>query len=83
MTMTTERLEELLDRARQRRRLPDPKTRRLLRERAGITQAALAEAVGVSRAALCRWELGDREPDEQFLAKYLAALDRLAREAVS
>lgn len=80
--MTTDRLEEVLDRARQRRRLPDPQTRRLLRERAGITQTALAEAIGVSRAALCRWELGDREPDEEFLPAYLAALDRLAREAM-
>jgi len=35
---------------------------RLARERAGLTQEAMAEAIGVSRTAVARWETGDNEP---------------------
>ena len=50
-------------------RRPDPFGRRLraARESAGFTQEALAEAVGVSRTAVARWESGDIEPKLQNL----------------
>jgi transcriptional regulator with XRE-family HTH domain len=75
-------LTQALERASARRRLPDKETRRLLRKRAGISQAALARALGVDPATVCRWETGDREPDDQRLSAYLEALDRLARESL-
>jgi hypothetical protein len=39
-----------LETGRLRRRLPDAKTRRMLRERADTPQKALAQALGVDRA---------------------------------
>lgn len=74
-------LTSALERARLRRRLPDPPSRRLLRERADVTQKALAAACGVDRATVSRWETGDRDPDDRRLSLYLEALDRLARKA--
>jgi transcriptional regulator with XRE-family HTH domain len=71
-------LEEELARASANAELPPPALRRLLRKRAGLTQAALARACGVHRAALCRWESGERTPRD--VRTYLAALKRL-REA--
>lgn len=40
---------------------------RSARESAGFTQEALAEAIGVSRTAVARWENGDIEPKLQNL----------------
>jgi transcriptional regulator with XRE-family HTH domain len=71
-----------LEKARLRRRLPDPKTRRALRQRAGLPQAAVARAVGVDRATISRWESGEREPGEAHLRSYIETLGRLAREAM-
>ena len=64
-----------LTRARERGELPPPTLRKLLRERAGLTQASQARALGVHRAALCRWESGDRRPRD--VGPYLEALKRL------
>src|SRR5436309_1164977 len=52
----------ILGRARERRRLPDPETRRALRRRHGASQDEIAEAVGVDRATISRWETGARTP---------------------
>lgn len=79
--MATEILDEALERARLRRRLPDPKYRRLLRERAGLTQTIVARALEVDRATVCRWETGDRDPDDAHVGVYLELLDRLAKES--
>ena len=40
----------------------------------GLTQARLADAVGVSTFTLIRWERGERAPDGRFLEKLAAAL---------
>ncbi len=82
MAETQDSLAEVLERARTRRRLPTPATRRLMRERAGITQTDLARVLGVDRATVSRWESGDRQPEAAFLPAYLAALDRLAKESL-
>jgi DNA-binding transcriptional regulator YiaG len=74
-------LSVILDKRRLRRRLPDPPMRRLVRERAGITQEDLAQVLGVDRATVSRWETGEREPRPSQLEGYLRALDRLTREA--
>jgi DNA-binding XRE family transcriptional regulator len=79
-SVPTADLEGLLARAHQRRRLPDPPARRILRVRAGLSQGQLAAALGVSPAALSRWESGTRTPVGPFAEAYGAALDRLAVE---
>ena len=78
-------LEAILARGRARTRLPDAAVRRLLRERAGLSQDDVAEACGVTRAAVTRWEAppssaGVRRPRGPALERYLALLDRLAAE---
>jgi DNA-binding transcriptional regulator YiaG len=42
--------------------LPDPATRRALREKAGLSQIELADAIGVSRWEILRWERGQVRP---------------------
>lgn len=73
-------LAAILEKRRLRKRLPDPPMRRLVRERAGITQEDLAQVLGVDRATVSRWESGERDPRPSQLEGYLSALDRLARE---
>jgi transcriptional regulator with XRE-family HTH domain len=76
-------LDDALGRARDRRRLPAPAARRLIRERAGLSQSDVASACGVTREAVAYWEAGAREPRDANLARYLAVLDRLARESLT
>jgi transcriptional regulator with XRE-family HTH domain len=73
-------LEELLRDARARRSLPDPAVRRLLRERAGLTQDQLANVLGVGRVAVTRYESGLRTPRGDTCVKYALLLERLAKE---
>jgi transcriptional regulator with XRE-family HTH domain len=74
-------LSDLLDRARRRRALPSPRARRLLRERAGLTQDELALVVGVSPAAISRWEAGLRQPRRRSVDAYADVLAALAEDA--
>jgi transcriptional regulator with XRE-family HTH domain len=62
-----------------RRSLPPAEQRRALREATGISQAALAAELGVSRATLSRWELGTRVPRGELLKRYSDLLRRLLR----
>jgi transcriptional regulator with XRE-family HTH domain len=73
-------LESILLDARRRRSLPEPPLRRLLRERADLSQLEIAEALGVSRPAVTRWESGQREPRSAMRVKYAQLLERLAQE---
>ena len=73
-------LEEVLSDARTRKRLPSPRTRRLLRERAHLSQRELAMVLGVSDAAVSRWESGLRQPSRRTLTAYVEVLERLADE---
>ncbi len=59
------------------RALPSPEGRRLLRERAGLTQEELARVVGVKRPTVCRWESGARNPRGRTLRSYVEVLQRL------
>lgn len=71
-------VDELAERVKYRKDLPPPAMRKLIRESAGVTQAELAEALGVSRVAVIHWERGDRYPRRQHLDGYARAL-RLLR----
>lgn len=57
---------------------PDPIVCRLIRRRAGLTQAQLANAIGVSRPVLARWETGARTPKGANRSRYLLALTHLS-----
>lgn len=58
--------------------LPPPRVRAKLRIAAGLTQQEVAEAVGVKRLAVARWELGETHPRRPHRAVYLHLLNRLA-----
>lgn len=65
-----------------RRDLPAPKMRRALREAAGVSQDAVAEAVGVHRMTVQRWESGRCEPTPDHVVAYAAILRDLAQTGV-
>jgi DNA-binding transcriptional regulator YiaG len=52
---------------------------RQLRESAGISQAEVAAAIGVTPAAVSRWEAGARKPTGLAAQRYAQLLDLLAR----
>jgi DNA-binding transcriptional regulator YiaG len=81
--MSQSTIDAALARTRQRRRLPPAATRRHLRESWGLNQGDFARELGVSIAAVSRWETGRRVPrDPALLKKYAELLERLASEAV-
>ena len=71
-------LDIALKQARARRELPTPYQRRRLRQKAGLTQREIAEAVGVRRATIAAYEAGRRTPRAEALANYRRVLVRLA-----
>jgi hypothetical protein len=58
--------------------LPPPAVRVQLRLAARLTQQEVAEAVGVKRLAVARWELGQTHPRRPQRAVYMHLLRRLA-----
>lgn len=68
-------LDELLERARQRRCLPPAPERRRIRESAGVSQRELGRALGVSWTAVQRWEAGAHP--RTHAAAYALALEKL------
>ena len=64
------------------RRLPPTKVRRALREASGLSVLEVAEAIGVSRQAVWRWERGLREPHGGNRLAYVGFLED-ARKAVA
>ncbi|MBJ6639996.1 helix-turn-helix domain-containing protein [Streptomyces sp. DHE7-1] len=61
--------------------LPPPKERRRLREAGSLTQAQVAERVGVARATIRAWERGRSTPGGQEGAAYARLLAALAGPA--
>ncbi|MCX4902349.1 helix-turn-helix domain-containing protein [Streptomyces sp. NBC_00892] len=58
--------------------LPSPRVRQQLRVAAGLTQAEVADAIGVQRVAVARWEAGLTQPHRRNRLKYAHLLRRLA-----
>ncbi|MEV0694854.1 helix-turn-helix transcriptional regulator [Streptomyces sp. NPDC050388] len=58
--------------------LPPPRVRQQLRLAAGLTQQEVADAVGVKRLAVARWELGEAHPRRPHRAVYVYLLKQLA-----
>ncbi|WP_030889940.1 MULTISPECIES: helix-turn-helix transcriptional regulator [unclassified Streptomyces] len=58
--------------------LPSPHVRAKLRLAAGLTQQDVADAVGVKRVAVTRWELGQTSPRRPHRENYLRLLKGLA-----
>jgi transcriptional regulator with XRE-family HTH domain len=70
---------ELVRFIRLRASLPNPAARRVIREAGGLAQADLAHALGVTAAAISRWEAGTRSPRREHLIAYATLLARLER----
>lgn len=70
----SEPLSAILRRASSRPVLPPPEERRALRLACRITQADLAEALGVTRPTVTRYETGRRMPHGARLDAYAEAL---------
>jgi transcriptional regulator with XRE-family HTH domain len=51
-----------------------------LREQAGLTRSEMARLVGVTPAAVSRWESAERRPTGEPALAYARALRQLARE---
>ncbi|MEU9418393.1 helix-turn-helix transcriptional regulator [Streptomyces sp. NPDC048272] len=58
--------------------LPPPHVRAKLRLAADLTQQEVADAVGVQRLAVVRWELGKSHPRRPQRTAYIHLLKRLA-----
>ncbi|MCM2394401.1 helix-turn-helix transcriptional regulator [Streptomyces albipurpureus] len=58
--------------------LPPPRVRSQLRLAANLTQQEIADAVGVKRLAVVRWELGKSNPRRPQRQAYIHLLKRLA-----
>lgn len=73
-------IQPVVAKTRLRRSFPAPEVRRHLRRRAGLSQQDLAAALGVNRATIARYELGERLPRGELFVRYARLLDVLAAE---
>lgn len=77
MLVNMDAIETLVSKATTRSRLPTPTECKTIREQAGVTQAELSEALGVSRQTLIHWERGERIPRSSHRLRYVRALEML------
>jgi transcriptional regulator with XRE-family HTH domain len=74
----------LLDEVRESLALPSPRVAREIRQAAGVSQARLAEELGVWELTVYRWEAGARTPRGELRRSYarlLAELDQVTRDS--
>jgi transcriptional regulator with XRE-family HTH domain len=71
----------LIEEVRSRRRLPPPSVAQAIRKAAGVTQARLAEELGVHPVTVARWEAGSRHPVGETRDRYAALLEQLREVA--
>ena len=69
----------IFEESRIRQRLPDPDTRRRIRERADLTQQDIADHMGVKPSSVSRWESGERYPRSKTRTRYVLLLENLQR----
>lgn len=82
-TLERKERDALLSLRRQRaERLPTPPERRAIRAAAGVAVEELADALGVSAAAIYSWETGTRCPGRKTRDRYREALTILLKEGV-
>jgi len=72
-------VQDLLARKQHLKRLPEPAVRRLIRKQAGLSQEELAQALGVDRASVSRYEHGGRFPRTEIAERYVTILDALVQ----
>lgn len=72
--------EEVTNRTNTIDQLLEPRTARALRERAGLSQLGVANAVGVWPRTVTRWENGDTQPRGKTRARYARLLNNLDRK---
>lgn len=70
----------LLGEVRSRRGLPPPWLAKRIRVEAGVSQARLAEELGVQRVTVARWEAGTRRPRQPLAQQYSDLLAQLQKE---
>jgi transcriptional regulator with XRE-family HTH domain len=64
-----------------RRTLPSPALCRELRLQAQLSQQDIADALGVHRESVSRWERGERSPRGDLLLNYVDVLRSLASQS--
>lgn len=77
---TKDGIEAAIESARRKRALGHPDVRRHLRIGADVSLSDIAREMGVSVAAVSRWEKGTRTPRGLNLERYTAILERLQTE---
>ncbi len=83
MSTTAQNLRVLRQRIRAHVSLPGPDERRRLRVAAGLPLADVAEAAGVTVAAVSAWERGTREPAGEAREAYARVLEVLREETAA
>ncbi len=74
--------ERLIENSRHRRELPSPELRRQIRKLGRVTQAEIAQVLGINRASVSRWESGERTPRGKLAKSYKQLLERIHAEAL-
>ena len=77
------RVMTLLEEVRQAKTLPSPRSARLIRLAAGVSQERMAAELGVHRMTIHRWETGARTPQGPYRVAYAQLLDGLREEMAS
>jgi transcriptional regulator with XRE-family HTH domain len=73
---------KLAQKVRAKRELPPPAERRAIRISAGVSQEDIAKELGLSRAAISRWETDKRCPQDEHLLAYVKILRTLRSESI-
>lgn len=73
----------LMEKVEARQELPPPAVCKALRKMADLSQEDEARALGVSRAAVSRWENGSRRPTGTHLIAYAELMGELRRRLAS
>jgi DNA-binding XRE family transcriptional regulator len=73
----------LATQVRMARRLPPPSIARAVRDAAGVSQAQLADELGVHRVTVARWELEERSPRGELRLRYATLLEELQEASVA